>query len=97
MSSGRSVALFQVALVVICSIGVWQYSIQDEELEQKGSIVITDSNGIEHRFEDYPERIVITNTYAGKSANTLTPPALSIRSVHWDVPVNTTGSLVRDA
>jgi len=65
MSSGRGLAIFQVALVAICSLGVYQYSLQDDSIEQNGNIVITDSNGIEHHFEDIPERIVITNTYAG--------------------------------
>ena len=65
MSSGRGLAIFQVALVAICSLGVYQYSLQDDSIEQSGNIVITDSNGIEHHFEDIPERIVITNTYAG--------------------------------
>mgnify|MGYP003323562837 CR=1 FL=1 len=83
MSSGRGIALFQIALVIICSIGVWQYSIQEDEIEQNGNIVVTDSNGIEHRFEDYPERIVITNTYAGT--------VLRMLDVNLDVIVGVSG------
>ena len=61
---GRELAIFQVILIVIGSIGIWQYSIQDDSENENGSLVVTDSNGVEHRFDESPSRVAITNTYA---------------------------------
>ena len=61
---GRELAIFQAVLIIICSIGVWQYSMGDELENETGSLVVTDSNGVEHTFDQSPSRVAITNTYA---------------------------------
>ena len=60
----RELAIFQAVLIIICSIGVWQYSMGDELENETGSLVVTDSNGVEHTFDQSPSRVAITNTYA---------------------------------
>ena len=63
--SVSKLAIFQVALVLVCSLGVYQASIQDSiSSTNNGNIIVTDSNGIEHHFEESPSRVAITNTYA---------------------------------
>ena len=63
--SVSKLAIFQVVLVLVCSLGVYQASIQDSiSSTNNGNIIVTDSNGIEHHFEESPSRVAITNTYA---------------------------------
>ena len=63
--SVSKLAIFQVALVLVCSLGVYQASIQDSiSSTNNGNIIVTDSNGIEHHFDETPSRVAITNTYA---------------------------------
>ena len=65
MSNGRIIAIVQAALIVLCTIGVWHYSTSNDGSQQSGDLVVLDSNDVEHRFEEPPSRVVITNTYAG--------------------------------
>ena len=65
MSNGHFIAIVQATLIVLCTIGVWHYSTSDDESQHSGNLVVVDSNDIEHRFEESPSRVVITNTYAG--------------------------------
>lgn len=62
--SDKSVAIFQVVLVVFCSLGVWYYSDNINQEDSIGEIQVTDSNGVLHSFEEQPTRVAITNTYA---------------------------------
>ena len=63
--SVSKLAIFQVVLVLVCSLGVYQASIQDSiSSKNNGNIIVTDSNGIEHHFDETPSRVAITNTYA---------------------------------
>ena len=65
MFNNRNIAIFQVLLVCFCSIGVWQYSLQDDSVTPSDSnIQVVDSNGVIHNFESSPERVAMTNTYA---------------------------------
>ncbi len=58
-------AVFQVILVLVCSLGVYQTSIQESESSTgTGDIVVIDSNDIEHHFDESPSRVALTNTYA---------------------------------
>ena len=61
--SVSKLAIFQVVLVLVCSLGVYQASIQDSiSSKNNGNIIVTDSNGIEHHFDETPSRVAITNT-----------------------------------
>ena len=62
--SDKNIAIFQVALVLLCSLGVWYYTETVDEKNDEGIIQVTDSNGIVHSFDTSPSRIAITNTYA---------------------------------
>ena len=65
LSNDRSVAIFQVILITVCSIGVYHFSSQDEaNIDENLSIQVIDSNGIQHSFSESPTRVAITNTYA---------------------------------
>ncbi len=65
MSSGRSIAIFQVILIFVCSIGVYHFSSQEESnVDENLPIQVIDSNGIQHSFSESPTRVAITNTYA---------------------------------
>ena len=65
MTIGRKVALFQVILILVCSIGVYHFSSQDKSnLDEELPIQVTDSNGVKHGFAESPKRVAITNTYA---------------------------------
>ncbi len=64
MSSSYRLAIFQSTVVLICGIFAWQISSTISDPEQSGSISVVDSNGVEHFFEESPERVVLTNTYA---------------------------------
>ena len=62
--SDKSIAIFQVALVLLCSLGVWYYTETVDDKNDEGIIQVTDSNGIVHSFDNSPSRIAITNTYS---------------------------------
>jgi len=65
LSSGRSIAIFQVILIFVCSIGVYHFSSQEESnVDENLPIQVIDSNGIQHSFSESPTRVAITNTYA---------------------------------
>ena len=64
MSSSYRLAIFQSTVVLICAICAWQISSNIPDPEQSGAISVVDSNGVEHFFEESPERVVLTNTYA---------------------------------
>ena len=65
MKNNRSVAFFQVILILVCSIGVYHFSSQEESnIDENLSIQVVDSNGIQHSFSESPTRVAITNTYA---------------------------------
>tara|TARA_B110000014_G_C20100330_1_gene577469 strand:- start:18 stop:1115 length:1098 start_codon:yes stop_codon:yes gene_type:complete len=65
LSSGRSIAIFQVILIIVCSIGVYHFSAQEESnVDENLPIQVIDSNGIQHSFSESPTRVAITNTYA---------------------------------
>ncbi len=65
MTNDRSVALFQVILILVCSIGVYHFSSQDDSnTDEELSIQVIDSNGVQHSFSESPTRVAITNTYA---------------------------------
>ncbi len=64
MSKRTILSVFQILLIVICSIGVWQYTNPDDILSDSGAIRVVDSNNETHYFDDFPSRVVITNTYA---------------------------------
>lgn len=63
--SNRSLAIFQVLLIAVSSIGVWHFTSKDSDDKSLGDgTKVVDSNGVEHYFETTPSRIAITNTYA---------------------------------
>ena len=65
MTNDRSVAFFQVILILVCSIGVYHFSSQDDSnTDEELSIQVIDSNGVQHSFSESPTRVAITNTYA---------------------------------
>ena len=64
MNHRPGIAIFQAVVVLICAAGAWQISDYTSKTEQSGKIIVIDSNGVEHRFEETPQRVVLTNTYA---------------------------------
>ena len=64
MKSKVLISIFQASIIVLCSIGIYNFVINDKQDSGSGEIKITDSNNIEHYFEESPKRVAITNTYA---------------------------------
>ncbi len=64
MMKGKELAFFQALLIIFCSLGVWQYTLQETPSDEGGSLIVTDSNGFNHSFQETPSRVAITNTYA---------------------------------
>ena len=60
----NSIALIQIAIIVIFSIGGYQFSEGGAVESAEYDIEVTDSNGVDHKFSGHPERVAITNTYA---------------------------------
>ena len=67
----KNIALFQVALVVLCSTGVWYYTDTVTDNDEEGTIQVIDSNGVVHNFDKSPSRITLTNTYAASAMRML--------------------------
>tara|TARA_B100000459_G_C8593405_1_gene208756 strand:- start:372 stop:1469 length:1098 start_codon:yes stop_codon:yes gene_type:complete len=66
MDRNKTISVLQVAILLICSFGVWQFSSQrDSDEDSASTIEVEDSNGVVHKFDSYPQRVAITNTYAG--------------------------------
>lgn len=65
MVSSRSIAVFQVAMLLLFSAGIWYASSLDSEEDIEGRFIqVTDSSGVKHGYDASPERVAITNTYA---------------------------------
>ena len=67
----KNIALFQAALVVLCSTGVWYYTDTVTDNDEEGTIQVIDSNGVVHNFDKSPSRITLTNTYAASAMRML--------------------------
>ena len=67
----KNIALFQAALVVLCSTGVWYYTDTVADNDEEGTIQVIDSNGVVHNFDKSPSRITLTNTYAASAMRML--------------------------
>ncbi|MAE78184.1 MAG: hypothetical protein CL967_00180 [Euryarchaeota archaeon] len=66
MNRNKIISVIQVTILLICSFGVWQFSSQRDALEDRASAIeVEDSNGVVHKFDSHPQRVAITNTYAG--------------------------------
>ncbi|MBK29886.1 MAG: hypothetical protein CMB49_04145 [Euryarchaeota archaeon] len=86
MSRRSLLAIFQIVLIVGCSVGVWLYyenNKSSQAANQSGAIVIEDSNEIKHYFDQPPERVAITNTYAAN--------VMRMLEVDMDVVVGVSG------
>lgn len=64
MKSKAIISLFQAFVIVLCSIGVYNFVIQEKQNSGSGDIKIIDSTDEEHYFQEPPKRIALTNTYA---------------------------------
>ena len=66
MNRDKIISMIQVTILLICSFGVWQFSSQRDTQEDRASAIeVEDSNGVVHKFDFHPQRVAITNTYAG--------------------------------
>jgi len=65
MAFNTKLAIFQVAIILICSIGVWQFSSSNQNsVDSESKFSVEDSNQVIHNFDNTPSRVAITNTYA---------------------------------
>tara|TARA_B100000945_G_scaffold134815_1_gene107611 strand:+ start:1229 stop:2314 length:1086 start_codon:yes stop_codon:yes gene_type:complete len=64
MKSKALISIFQATIIVLCGIGIYNFVVQSDS-DDSGDIMITDSNEINHYFDEPPKRVAITNTYAG--------------------------------
>jgi iron complex transport system substrate-binding protein len=64
MKSKALISIFQASIIVLCGIGIYNFVIQEKTDSGSGDIKIIDSNEVEHYFEEPPERVALTNTYA---------------------------------
>ncbi len=64
MQSKALISIFQATIIVLCGIGIYNFVVKSDS-DDSGDIMITDSNGINHYFDEPPKRVAITNTYAG--------------------------------
>ena len=64
MESKALIGIFQAVVILLCGIGIYNFVINDELDSGSGEIKITDSNEVDHYFEEPPERVALTNTYA---------------------------------
>ena len=55
-----SIALIQIAIIVIFSVGAYQFTNDGAVESAEYNIEVTDSNGVEHKFSSPPERVAIT-------------------------------------
>tara|TARA_B100000683_G_scaffold215341_1_gene210675 strand:+ start:2840 stop:3925 length:1086 start_codon:yes stop_codon:yes gene_type:complete len=63
MGSNALISIFQATIIVFCCVGVYHIVIKDND-EVSGEIIVTDSSGEEHAFDETPKRVAIANTYA---------------------------------
>ncbi|MED6338712.1 MAG: hypothetical protein VYC12_06765, partial [Candidatus Thermoplasmatota archaeon] len=63
MQSKALISIFQATIIVLCGIGIYNFVVQSDS-DDSGEIMITDSSGAEHYFDESPKRVAITNTYA---------------------------------
>ena len=60
--SNRSLAIFQVLLIAVSSIGVWHFTTKDSDDKSSGDgTKVVDSNGVEHYFETTPSPVSYTH------------------------------------
>ena len=64
MKSKVLIGIFQAVVILLCGIGIYNFVINDELDSGSGEIKITDSNDVDHYFEEPPQRVALTNTYA---------------------------------
>jgi len=64
MRSKALISIFQATIIVLCGIGIYNFVVQSDS-DDSGEIMITDSSGADHYFDEPPKRVAITNTYAG--------------------------------
>ena len=64
MESKALIGIFQAVVILLCGIGIYNFVLNDELDSGSGEIKITDSNKVVHYFEEPPERVALTNTYA---------------------------------
>ena len=64
MAKSPLIPIFLFSVVFLSAIGAWQFSSTISDTNQSGSISVVDSNGKEHFFDEPPNRVVLTNTYA---------------------------------
>lgn len=69
MSVSKKITIFQVVIFIICVLGVFQYSISNNQSEivQDSLIEVIDSNGIKHNFDSEPQRVAIANTFTASA------------------------------
>jgi len=60
----NSIALLQVVIIVIFSLGAYQFTEDGSVGTTEHTIEVVDSNGVNHKFASSPDRVAITNTYA---------------------------------
>ena len=72
MVSNKTIAIFQVSLLILFSFGIWYTQQNDtDSFDSEAAIQVTDSNGIKHSYDSSPTRIAITNTYAASAMRML--------------------------
>ena len=59
MKSKAIISLFQAFVIVLCSIGVYNFVIQDKQNSGSGDIKIIDSTDEEHYFQEPPKLSLI--------------------------------------
>ncbi len=64
MQSKALISIFQATIIILCGIGIYNFVVQSDS-DDSGEIMITDSSGADHYFDESPKRVAITNTYAG--------------------------------
>tara|TARA_B100001123_G_scaffold277482_1_gene308680 strand:- start:2 stop:1093 length:1092 start_codon:yes stop_codon:yes gene_type:complete len=64
LATSPKIAIFLSSLIFLFALGAWHISSTISDTDQSGSISVVDSNGVEHLFDETPDRIVLTNTYA---------------------------------
>ena len=64
MNQRQVVSLLQVVFILVAGWGLYDFSQSNEEATSEGDQKVIDSNGVEYTFDEPPQRIAITNTYA---------------------------------
>ena len=63
MISGKKIMAIQIIILLTSSYAVWNYTTQETSSDTEGDISVTDSNDVEHFFQEQPTRVAITNSY----------------------------------